>query len=137
MGGHYVVIKGFPCKIIDYSTSKTGKHGHAKAKIVALDIFNNRKHEDISPTSHNMTAPVVGRTEWALIDIEDGYATLMNDEGEEKTGLKLPPDEQKDLAENLAEYGKIAAALEEGKEVTVTVLAAMGKEMILPSFKAV
>ena len=27
--GH-VVIKGRPCKIVDMSTSKTGKHGHAK-----------------------------------------------------------------------------------------------------------
>ena len=27
--GH-VVIKGHPCKIVEMSTSKTGKHGHAK-----------------------------------------------------------------------------------------------------------
>jgi len=26
----FVVIKGKPCKIVDMSTSKTGKHGHAK-----------------------------------------------------------------------------------------------------------
>ncbi|TNN71395.1 Eukaryotic translation initiation factor 5A-2 [Liparis tanakae] len=26
----YVVIKGFPCKITEMSTSQTGKHGHAK-----------------------------------------------------------------------------------------------------------
>lgn len=28
----YVMIKGCPCKIVDMSTSKTGKHGHAKVK---------------------------------------------------------------------------------------------------------
>lgn len=27
--GH-VVLKGHPCKIVEMSTSKTGKHGHAK-----------------------------------------------------------------------------------------------------------
>lgn len=27
--GH-VLIKGKPCKIVEMSTSKTGKHGHAK-----------------------------------------------------------------------------------------------------------
>lgn len=43
--GSHVVIKGFPCKIIDYSTSKTGKHGHAKANIVGIDIFSGRKYE--------------------------------------------------------------------------------------------
>jgi len=26
----YVVIKGKPCKVVEMSTSKTGKHGHAK-----------------------------------------------------------------------------------------------------------
>ena len=26
----YVVIKSRPCKIVEMSTSKTGKHGHAK-----------------------------------------------------------------------------------------------------------
>lgn len=35
--GH-VVIKGRPCKIIDMSTSKTGKHGHAKVHLVATDV---------------------------------------------------------------------------------------------------
>lgn len=27
--GH-AMLKGFPCKIVDMSVSKTGKHGHAK-----------------------------------------------------------------------------------------------------------
>jgi translation initiation factor 5A len=35
--GH-VVIKGRPCKIVDMSTSKTGKHGHAKVHLVAIDV---------------------------------------------------------------------------------------------------
>lgn len=29
--GH-VMLKGRPCKIVDMTTSKTGKHGHAKVK---------------------------------------------------------------------------------------------------------
>ena len=35
--GH-VVIKGRPCKIVDMSTSKTGKHGHAKVHLVGIDV---------------------------------------------------------------------------------------------------
>ncbi len=35
--GH-VVIKGRACKIVDMSTSKTGKHGHAKVHLVAIDV---------------------------------------------------------------------------------------------------
>lgn len=32
------MIKGRPCKIVDMSTSKTGKHGHAKVHLVAIDV---------------------------------------------------------------------------------------------------
>ena len=35
--GH-VVIKGKPCKIVEMSTSKTGKHGHAKVGILAIQF---------------------------------------------------------------------------------------------------
>ncbi|GMG13810.1 unnamed protein product [Aspergillus oryzae var. brunneus] len=64
--GH-VVIKGRPCKIVDMSTSKTGKHGHAKVHLVALDIFTGKKLEDLSPSTHNMDVPVVKRTEYQLV----------------------------------------------------------------------
>jgi translation initiation factor 5A len=35
-----VLLKGQPCKVIEMTTSKTGKHGHAKANITGIDIFN-------------------------------------------------------------------------------------------------
>jgi len=64
--GH-VVIKGRPCKIVDMSTSKTGKHGHAKVHLVAIDIFTGKKLEDLCPSTHNMDVPVVKRTEYQLV----------------------------------------------------------------------
>lgn len=32
----FVMLKGRPCKIVEMSTSKTGKHGHAKVKTKGL-----------------------------------------------------------------------------------------------------
>jgi translation initiation factor 5A len=64
--GH-VVIKGRPCKIVDMSTSKTGKHGHAKVHMVAIDIFTGKKLEDLSPSTHNMDVPNVSRREYQLV----------------------------------------------------------------------
>merc|ERR1712227_612201 len=63
----FVMIKGHACKIVDMSTSKTGKHGHAKVHMVALDIFDGKKYEDICPSTHNMECPTVKRTEYQLI----------------------------------------------------------------------
>ncbi|KAJ2909751.1 translation initiation factor eIF5A, partial [Coemansia aciculifera] len=118
INGH-VVIKGRPCKIIDMSTSKTGKHGHAKVNLVATDIFNGRKYEDLSPSTHNMDVPNIKRDEFLLLNIEDGFLSLMNDAGEMKEDVKLPDGELGD---------KMSEDFDSGKELSVTVLAAMGEE---------
>merc|ERR1711934_189745 len=80
--GSYLMIKGKPCKCIEVSTSKTGKHGHAKAHIVALDIFTGKKLEDLCPTSHNLDVPVVKRTEFTLLsaDPASGDVSLLNED---------------------------------------------------------
>lgn len=39
----FVMLKARPCKIVEMSTSKTGKHGHAKVHLVGIDIFNGKK----------------------------------------------------------------------------------------------
>jgi len=63
----YVVIKSRPCKIVEMSTSKTGKHGHAKVHLVAIDIFTGKKLEDLCPSTHNMDVPNVTRREYQLV----------------------------------------------------------------------
>lgn len=120
----YAVLKGFPCKIVDYSTSKTGKHGHAKANITGIDIFTGKKYEDVCPTSHNMMQPIVTRKDYQLVDIDDdGFVSVMDDKSDMRSDLKL--DEGDEL------HQKVKADFGEGKELVVTVLAAMGREKII------
>ena len=49
----YIIVKGRPYTIVEVSTSKTIKHGHAKCHFVAIDIFNGKNLEDIVSSSHN------------------------------------------------------------------------------------
>ena len=62
----FVLIKERPCKIVEMSTSKTGKHGHAKVNLVGIDIFTGKKYEDICPSTHNMMVPHVNRKEYSV-----------------------------------------------------------------------
>ena len=59
--GSHVMIKGKPCKVAEVTSSKTGKHGHAKCHIIGIDIFTSKKYEDLCPASHNMNMPFVKR----------------------------------------------------------------------------
>merc|ERR1712022_79668 len=72
------------------------KGGHAKADIVGLDVFTGKKYQDLSPTSHNMIAPVMFRSEWQLTDIEmpAGTMTLMDANGKQRQDLDLPKTTQ-------------------------------------------
>ena len=116
----FVVIKGRPCKIVDMSTSKTGKHGHAKVNLVAIDIFNGKKLEDLCPSTHNMMVPHVSRMEYQLLDIsEDGFLSLLLPSGETKDDVKVADTE---------DGKKLVDEFNEGKSLIVTVLKAMGEE---------
>lgn len=88
------------------STSKTGKHGHAKVHLVAIDIFTQKKLEDLSPSTHNMDVPNVARIEYQLVNIDDGFLNLMNPDGSSKDDVKLPETEIGDQIQALFDEGK-------------------------------
>ncbi|XP_030623078.1 eukaryotic translation initiation factor 5A-1 [Chanos chanos] len=115
----FVVLKGRPCKIVEMSTSKTGKHGHAKVHMVGIDIFTQKKYEDICPSTHNMDVPNIKRTDLQLVDISDGFLSLMNDNGDVREDLRVP---EGDLGKEI--QNKHAA----GEDMLITVISAMGEE---------
>eukprot|EP00571_Detonula_confervacea_P010829 CAMPEP_0172299320 /NCGR_PEP_ID=MMETSP1058-20130122/1675_1 /TAXON_ID=83371 /ORGANISM="Detonula confervacea, Strain CCMP 353" /LENGTH=157 /DNA_ID=CAMNT_0013008757 /DNA_START=40 /DNA_END=513 /DNA_ORIENTATION=+ len=129
-GGH-MMIKGKACKVLTISVSKTGKHGHAKCNFLAVDIFTGKKCEDMIPSSHGTTVPVVNRSDWEIIDIEeDGELTLMDEGGNQKTDVNLPtyPPTMAQEIRDLWDGGE--------NQVSCTVQSAIGIEQVI-SFKKV
>eukprot|EP00232_Nephroselmis_pyriformis_P003428 CAMPEP_0182914142 /NCGR_PEP_ID=MMETSP0034_2-20130328/38403_1 /TAXON_ID=156128 /ORGANISM="Nephroselmis pyriformis, Strain CCMP717" /LENGTH=163 /DNA_ID=CAMNT_0025050891 /DNA_START=39 /DNA_END=530 /DNA_ORIENTATION=+ len=123
--GGFMVIKGRPCKVLDVSTSKTGKHGHAKCNFTTVDIFTGKKLEDMQPSTHNIECPNVTRQEYTLLDItDDGYLSLMSEDGGMREDLLLRSGCNEEIADS------IQAQFDDGKELVVTVLKAMNEEMV-------
>lgn len=66
-----------------------------------------------------MDVPNVQRAEYSLLDVDEGFLSLMLPDGSTKDDVKLPEGELGD---------KIKAEFGEGKELMVTILTAMGEE---------
>ena len=119
--GGFLCIKGRASKVIDVSKAKVGKHGAAKCHFVGIDIFNQKKYEQICPASAQLAQQIVTRVEYTLVDIsDDDYLSLMAKDNSMRDDLKVPNDPE--LAKKLRER------LEEDKETLVTILGAMGEE---------
>ena len=112
------MIKDQPCKVTSHFDAKTGKHGSAKAMLVGKDIFTDKQYEESFGTKDMVPKPVVKKTEMICIDCsEDGFLSLMQEDGEMKEDIKLPTEEHlRDVA------ARIQAILKAGKkECLVTV----------------
>ncbi|KAL8761490.1 MAG: hypothetical protein Q9184_002400 [Pyrenodesmia sp. 2 TL-2023] len=127
--GGFVVIKNRPCKIVEMTTSKTGKHGHAKVHLVTIDIFTGKKLEDLCPSTHNMDVPNVSRQEYQLLDIsDDDFLSLMSENGDTKDDVKVPDGE---VGEKIIKLFKT-----EEKDTNVFVLTSMGEEVAIEAREA-
>ena len=45
--GNYVVIEGIASTVVDIQTSRPGKHGHAKVRLSAVGILDEKKREAV------------------------------------------------------------------------------------------
>ncbi len=122
------MIRDFPCKIIDYTTAKPGKHGSAKAAITGIDIFTGKKHEGCYPTGGKIMVPYIDKKEYELACIdEDDFVSFQLEDGSIKDDVKLPNDAE--LKKELMKYYNDME--ENGAQIYFTVLSACGTQKIV------
>jgi len=97
--GNYVVIDSEPCKIVNMSSSKPGKHGAAKVRIDAASIFDGRKHSLLTTGDNKIDVPIIERKPHQVLSIGAGTVQLMNMESYETVELPLPEDAKGKLKE--------------------------------------
>lgn len=91
--GSYIIIDDEPCKIVSYSKSKPGKHGAAKARIVAISVFNEAKKTIVKPVSAQVDVPMIEKKTGQVIALLPSVIQLMDLETYEMIDAPYPEDE--------------------------------------------
>ena len=76
--GSYIIIDGEPCRIVSYDHSKPGKHGSAKARVVAMGVFDGSRHSLVAPVSANVEVPLIDKRSGQLISVAGQVLQIMD-----------------------------------------------------------
>ncbi|MFA5412604.1 MAG: translation initiation factor IF-5A [Candidatus Micrarchaeia archaeon] len=113
--GKYLLIDDIPCRIASIDKSKTGKHGSAKLRIVAIGIFDGQKKNLLTTADSDVEIPIIERKNAQVMSVSGTTAQVMEQTNYEVFEMQIPPEMQ----------GQIEA----GKEVEI--MEAMGRRVIV------
>ncbi len=92
--GGYMMIEGEPCKIMDISKSKPGKHGSAKARIVAIGVFDNQKRQFVKPVDCGAEVPIIDKRTGQVFALNPSGVQIMDLETYEYIDAPFPEEEE-------------------------------------------
>jgi len=97
--GSYILLpvsdqpSGEPCRLTEYDTSKPGKHGSAKARIVAVGIFDGQKRPHVGPVSMQVHVPLIDKRAGQIISITGSNIQVMDSETFETIDVDMVEEE--------------------------------------------
>jgi len=92
--GSYVIIDDEPCRIVDLTKSKPGKHGSAKARVVAIGVFDGVKRSFVKPVDAQVEVPIIEKRSGQVIATMPSSVQIMDLETYEIFETPLPEDEK-------------------------------------------
>jgi translation initiation factor 5A len=92
--GSYFMIEEEPCRVVSIEKSKPGKHGSAKANIVAIGLFDDRKRNVIMPADRQVDVPLIDKRSATVIADMGDSLSMMDVESYETYEIPRPTDEE-------------------------------------------
>lgn len=89
-----MMIDGEPCKIVDVTKSKPGKHGAAKARIVAIGVFDNQKRQFVKPVDSGAEVPIIDKRAGQVFSVNPSGVQIMDLETYEYIDAPYPEEEE-------------------------------------------
>lgn len=97
--GSYIVLEGAACRIVDLQVSKSGKHGHAKVRLTAVGLVDEKKRVAMMPGHDNVEVPIIEKKAAQILSIKGDTANVMDSETFETFDLKIPDELKEGIAE--------------------------------------
>jgi translation initiation factor 5A len=98
--GGYVIVDGEPCRVSSLTKSKPGKHGAAKARVVAISVFDDSKKTFVKPVDAQIEVPLIEKKTGQVLALLPNAVQIMDLENYEVFEAAYPDDEE--LKEKLA-----------------------------------
>ena len=98
--GTNIIVEGKPCTVKKVDISKTGKHGHAKARIEAVGIIDGNKKVFVVPGHDRIEVPSVDKRKAQVLSIGDKTISVMDLENFETIEIPCDPEIKSELEEN-------------------------------------
>ncbi len=96
--GRYLVIENEPYKVVSIEKSKSGKHGHAKARIVAVGVFDGSKKSIVLPTDTKVDSPIIDKRVAQVNYITDATPPILGlMDMESYESFEMPQPDAKDF----------------------------------------
>ncbi len=90
--GGYVIFDNVACKVSSIDISRTGKHGHAKARIQAISLTDGVKKVKLYPAHDKVEVPIIEKETAQVLSISGDSANVMDMKSYETFDLKIPND---------------------------------------------
>ncbi|VVB70914.1 Translation initiation factor 5A [uncultured archaeon] len=90
--GKFVIIDDLPCKVVSIAKSKPGKHGAAKMRIEAIDLFNGTKHTLMKGSDADCEIPIIERKRAQIVTVTGNSAQLMDMTSYETFEVTIPEE---------------------------------------------
>ena len=97
--GNYVMVDGVACKVVDTQTSKSGKHGHAKYRVTAVGLLDDKKRDVVMPGHDHVETPIIEKRTASVLSIAGDVANVMDIENYETFEMKIPEELKADVGE--------------------------------------
>lgn len=99
--GDTIIIDDAPCKITGTTTSRPGKHGHAKVNMMAVGILDGKKRQLVMPGHDKVEAPIIEKKTARILSVVGEKANVMDMETYETFDMEIPEEFQGQVKEGM------------------------------------